>query len=200
MPVNTYKNDKIKFQLPVANTDELRSKQSVRTTFKLSEKTILALNLVSNQLGVKQKSLFDHLIADTDALGFIARELQKATPKRVGGIQKTVVVSRSTLAILQKIAQTYNAPRDALVELSIQRLKPVIEQEKAKLATRKQIAAKVKSSLANQRQLLEEATQKLGAEDPICDQLASALNRFENTHAVISAFVEKCESVMAYEV
>lgn len=68
--------------MPYADTVELRFNQPVRATFRLSEKTIPALNLVSNQLGVKQKSLFDHLIADAGALdnmvnlttsGFIAR-------------------------------------------------------------------------------------------------------------------------------
>jgi len=187
------------FILPEANSSDLRSKQSVRATFKLSVDTILALNVVSSQLGVKQKSLFDHLIADADALEFIARELKNATPKRGKGVQKTYVMSRSTLAILQKIAEAYNAPRDALVEFSIQRLKPVIEQEKAKHDKRKRIAAKVRENLETQRELLGEATGLLGREDPICDELACAVSRWENTHNAVLAFLEKSERVMAYD-
>jgi hypothetical protein len=58
--------------LPYADRAELKSNQWVRATFRLSEKTIPVLNIVSNQLGVKQKSLFDHRIADADAAAFYA--------------------------------------------------------------------------------------------------------------------------------
>jgi hypothetical protein len=39
--------------------DELRLKQSVRTTFKLPRETISLLGLIAGQLGIKQKSLLD---------------------------------------------------------------------------------------------------------------------------------------------
>jgi hypothetical protein len=132
-------------------------------------------------------------------LKFIASELKNAAPKREGGVQKTFVISRRTLAILQEIAKAYDAPRDTLVEFSIQRLKPVIEQEKAKHDTRKRIAAKIENNLKVQRKLLEEATSLLGREDPISDELTCAVSRWENTHDAILAFLEKSEKLMAYD-
>jgi flagellar biosynthesis/type III secretory pathway chaperone len=129
-----FEND---FELPYTDTAELKSNQSVRATIRLSEKTILALSIVSNQLGVKQKSLFDHLISDTDALETIARELKKSNQKNLVGIQKTFVISRKTLSILKKMAKDHKASRGALVEFSIQRLKPIIGQEKSKLESRR---------------------------------------------------------------
>nr|MDJ0784208.1 hypothetical protein [Desulfosarcinaceae bacterium] len=113
--------------------------------------------------------------------------------------QKTLVISRGTLSLLQKMAETYDAPRDALVEMSIQRLKPVIAQEKAKLAQRKRIAAKVKNAVAAQRRLLTEASETLGPEDPLCDHLSCALERLESAHTAIAAFVQKSERVMALD-
>jgi flagellar biosynthesis/type III secretory pathway chaperone len=184
------------FELPYTDTAELKSNQSVRATFRLSEKTILALSIVSNQLGVKQKSLFDHLISDTDALETIARELKKSNPKNLGGIQKTFVISRKTLSILKKMAKDHKASRDALVEFSIQRLKPIIEQEKSKLESRRNIAEKVKTAVESQKKLLDEATNKLGMEDPICEQLAYTVDRFESVYHSIKAFVQKSERVM----
>lgn len=196
MAENTELSPTTGFELPYADTAELKSNQSVRATFRLSGKTILALNIVSNQLGVKQKSLFDHLIADTDALETIARELKKSNQRNLGGIQKTFVISRKTLSILQKMAEEYKASRDALVEFSIQRLKPVIAQEKSKLESRRKIAEKVRAALESQRKLLGEATKKLGTEDPICEQLAHAMERFESAYLSIKAFVKKSERIL----
>lgn len=184
------------FRLPYADTAELKSNQSVRATFRLSKKTILALNIVSNQLGVKQKSLFDHLISDTEALEAIARELKKSNQKNLDGIQKTFVISRKTLSILKKMAKDHKASRDALVEFSIQRLKPIIEQEKSKLESRRHIAEKVKTAVESQKKLLDEATKKLGMEDPICEQLAYAMDRIESAYHSIKAFVQKSERVL----
>lgn len=52
---------------------DLRGRQSVRATFKLSEKAIDALSIVAIHLGIKQKSLFDQLINDTSSLSLIAK-------------------------------------------------------------------------------------------------------------------------------
>ena len=61
------KNEKIQKKsditfLPQTTVSDLRGKQSVRATFKLSQKTINAMSIVSVHLGIKQKSLFDHLM------------------------------------------------------------------------------------------------------------------------------------------
>lgn len=195
MAANTDPNSAIKFELPYPDTAELKSTQSVRATFRLPEHAILSLNIVSNQLGVKQKSLFDHLIADTDALETIARRLSQSKPRPSGGVQKTFVISKKTLSTLQKMAADYQASRDALVEFSIRRLKPVIEQEKSKLDARKKIAARIKTALASQKNLLDDAQRQLGAEDPICEHLAYAMERFDSAYTAIAAFVKKSEKI-----
>ena len=183
------------FNLPYPDTAELKSTQSVRATFRLSANTILALNIVSNQLGVKQKSLFDHLIADTDALETIAREVRRSREQHAGDVQKTFVISRKTLATLQKMAKEYQAPRDALVEFSIQRLGPVIEQEKAKLKVRNRLAGQIEAALASQQALLEEAQAQLGENDPIVEHFSSAVDRLTSAHEAIDAFVKKSEKI-----
>ena len=58
---------------------DLRGKQSIRATFKLSEKSIETVSVVAAQLGIKQKSLFDHLIEDIGSLNVIAQELERDT-------------------------------------------------------------------------------------------------------------------------
>lgn len=119
----------IRLQITDRTSLELRGRQSVRTTFKLSQKAINALSILACQMGIKQKSLFDHLVDDVQALKAIAREAEDAasTAQRV---PKTYVISRRTLENLEHISARYNTPRDLLVEFSIERILPLIEQEK----------------------------------------------------------------------
>lgn len=198
MATNTPHTHTTEFDFPYADAAELKANQSVRATFRLSENTILAMNIVSTQLGVKQKSLFDHLIADTEALEAIAREVKKNKQASSRRIQKTFVISRKTLSALHKMARAHQASRDALVEFSIQRLKPVIEQEKGKQEARKRIAAKVREHLAAQKRLLQEANRKLGEEDPVCEHLAGAVERLDSAYRSIHAFVKKGEKIVEF--
>jgi len=131
-----WENDDI---LPRPSSQDLRGRQSVRATFKLSARAIEALSIVAVHLGIKQKSLFDHLIEDAQSLKLIARKIESERFRALGRVQKTFVISRKTLSSLDETSRQFNAPRDALVEYSIQRLMPVIARERQRHRKRKEI-------------------------------------------------------------
>ena len=103
------------------STQELLGRQSVRTTFKLSERSIDALSILANQLGIKQKSLFDHLIDDDSALRVVAKEAEQyeAPEQRV---PKTYVISRRTLKNLEKVSIWCSASKQRHICTRDQRL------------------------------------------------------------------------------
>ena len=101
--------------LPLPSADDLRGRQSVRATFKLSSRAIDALSIVAVHLGIKQKSLFDQLIEDAGSLSLIANEIESEDFHDLDRVQKTYVISRKTLRSLEDISREFNAPRDALV-------------------------------------------------------------------------------------
>ena len=179
------------FSLPRTSASDLRGKQSVRATFKLTQKAIGALNIVSIHLGIKQKSLFDHLIEDAEALGMIARNIRAEEFNRQDCVQKTYVLSRKTLSQLEKASKSFNAPRDALVEYSIQRLLPVIVREKERHRKRKKILADLAEHLSRGIELLNNTRALLGEEDPVYDQIETAVKAFGSAYENIDAFVER---------
>ncbi|MCK5696195.1 MAG: hypothetical protein KAH62_06310, partial [Desulfobacula sp.] len=85
---------KIDDQFPGSNMFDLRGKQSVRATFKLSQKAIDSIGLVAIHMGIKQKSLFDHIIEDIDALDRLAKTIQIRQFRKIHRKQKTFVLSR----------------------------------------------------------------------------------------------------------
>ncbi len=114
--------DKMDSKLLLQNTSDLIKRQSVRATFRLSVEFIEALSILSTQLGIKQKSLFDHLLEDTESLHAIAGKAHPDNLERKTRIQKTFVISRKSLSTLNAVSKEYAASRDDLVEYSIQRL------------------------------------------------------------------------------
>ena len=179
------------FALPGPSSRDLRGRQSVRATFKLTEKAIEALSIVSVHLGIKQKSLFDHLMEDTDSLSLIAKELESYSFRRLNRIQKTYVLSRKTLSCLERAAREFDTPRDALVEYSIQRLLPVIIKEREKHLRRKEVLDDLLKYLEQGEKLLTKSKERLGEDDPVYSRLKSAFSTLISAYRHIDDYVER---------
>ena len=177
--------------LELPSSTDLRGRQSVRATFRLSTKAIEAMSIAAVHLGIKQKSLFDHLIEDSVALEIIARELRSESYEPESRIQKTYVLSRKTLSCLDKASKRFQTPRDALVELSIQRLLPLIEKEKEKHRRRKELLRKMKTMLNQTNQILEDAQAELGPHDPVFERLEHAAQTLASAYNSVKTFIEK---------
>lgn len=182
-----------------ATFDDLRGRQSVRATFKLTNDCIEAISIVAAQLGIKQKSLFDHLFQDTDALRIIARKYKDARLQAANRIQKTFVMSRNSLLSLEDIARHFNAPRDVLIEISVQRLLPIITTERQRYARRKAIFSKIERHLEDGRKLLNKAYSELGEDDLLTERLTAAMSMYESAFKQMAAFIERGKAIEAFE-
>lgn len=193
------KNDRKKqgndSSLPLPCSSDLRGRQSVRATFKLSEKSISAISVVATHLGIKQKSLFDHLIEDIQSLNLVAREIERDSFHKLSRIPKTYVISRRTLSSLEKASKRFDAPRDALVEYSIQRLLPVIADEREKHRNRKKMLGEISEYLKQGKKMLKKSRELLGEDDPVYDKFETAMRVFHNAHSGMESFVEKGEII-----
>lgn len=177
--------------LPQPSSRDLRGRQSVRATFKLTARAIETMSAVSIHLGIKQKSLFDHLVDDIRALEAIAREVRTTTADDDSRVQKTFVLSRRTLNSLEQAAESFQTRRDTLVEHSIQRLIPVIEKEKEKHQMRKALLDRINEFIESGEKLWQEARVQLGEEDPVFDELDRAMTSLLSARNDISAFIAK---------
>jgi hypothetical protein len=181
--------------LPPASASELTGMQSVRATFRLSKQAIQTINVVAAQLGIRQKSLFDHLMEDAERLAAVANEIEQPISGVQERVQKTFVISRKTLTNLEQISQSSNAPRDMLIEYSVRRLQPIIEKEQEKQEKRKKIVKEFTQMMIEARQLLEKAGDLLDDDDPVFNRLAAAVNYSLNSHQHMAEFVKKGEDL-----
>ena len=172
-------------------TLDLRGRQSVRATFRLSEACIDAISILSAQLGIKQKSIFDHLLGNAQVLKSMASELENTEFDRHERIQKTFVISRRSISFLDTISSKHNAPRDALVEYSVRRLLPIIAKERKKHEKRKELLADISKHFREGKRLLSKAEEKLGTDDLIVDKLQTAMSAYKNSFDDIANFIER---------
>jgi len=191
MKKSKYNQKDIDIFLPRPTTLDLRGRQSVRATFRLSEACIDAISILSAQLGIKQKSIFDHLMENAQVLKNMARDLENTEFDRHERIQKTFVISRRSLSFLDMISSEHNAPRDALVEYSVRRLLPIIAKERIKHEKRKDLLAEISNHFAKGERLLAKADEMLGSDDPIVHKLQTAMSVYKNAFGDIANFIER---------
>ena len=187
------------FSLPIASTSDLKGKQSVRATFRLTGGCIDAISIVAAQLGIKQKSLFDHLAEDIQSLESIAREIKNTQLKEKNRIQKTFVISRRSLSAIDEISKLFNTPRDALVEYSIQRLLPIINKERKKHEKRKELITKIKKHFKEGERILNGIKKQLGDDDPVFNNFKMVMYSYETAKNNIEVFIDKGKGIEKFD-
>lgn len=175
------------------SVEALKGRQSVRATFRLPERVIELLSIAAHQLGVKQKSLFDQLVEDRQVLDQLADEGRSRESGKCEKIQKTYVLSRSSLLSLETVSRQTSVPRDLLVELSINRLRPLISAEQKRHRRRKTLLADVEGFLHHGREVLTRGKSLLESDDPLYVLLAERMAQLENDHDKMLEIIEKGE-------
>ncbi|MBT8371005.1 MAG: hypothetical protein KJO34_08590, partial [Deltaproteobacteria bacterium] len=129
------------------------------------------------------------------SLRLIAQDIESEKFGALNRIQKTFVISRKTLSCLDETSKRFNAPRDALVEYSIQRLMPVITREREKHRRRKEILKDMDAYMEDGLRILQKSKKLLGEEDPVFIRLEAALRTMVNAKRDLEAFVDKGEII-----
>ena len=171
--------------------DDLRMKQSVRTTFKLPEEAINLLSIIAGQLGIKQKTLLDQLTEDSGLLIKLAKEVDQKNRGNETRQAKTFVISRNSLQSINDVAKKQNIPRDILVEVSINQLLPIIEKELERHIKRKQILEDMKKFSRHEEVLRDQAREVLGEDDDLFKMIDSHVQRTKDNITTASMLIKK---------
>ena len=186
--------------IPRASATVLRRRQSTRVSFKLTTKCIEAMNILGSHLGLKPKSLFDHMVQEPEILEAIATKARRLNLDDQPRLAKTYVISRDAAELLDEVARTRKVSRDALVEASVQHLMPLIEKEQVRHTSRKSLVSRMDHHLKSGRKLLDDMVADLGANDPMSDKMKNVMAAYERAFSSISAFIQKGESIEDFKV
>lgn len=144
-------------------------KQSVRTTFKLTQETIdyLKLRTQEDSITIKElldswcSDLFDFFKAGLDSEETIKR-LEKV--KDLPRFRKTYVINRRTFKLLNSISKEYNISRDMLIEQLVFVIQKLIEWFNKR-------AEKSKKNYPKVIPIIEELSQKMSEVQKRLDKL-----------------------------
>ena len=178
------------------NARRLRGKQSVRATFSLPEQIIGLLKVASAHLRVQQKSLIDQLVEDRMLLEQVAATAQAERKKNIKRRQKTFVLSRNSLELLDEISKQYGTSRDYLIELSISRLMPFLDAEQEKHKRRRILLMEVERHLIRSRSLLDKADKMLGTDDNVKMKLEKIVRYTERTVEDMKKSIKEKETLV----
>ena len=188
-------NKKENFDLQLS-ARRLKGKQSVRATFRLSDQMIDLLKVAANHLEVKQKSLIDELVQNSKTLDRVAADSLDVEQEQKRRRQKTFVLSRNSLDLLDDISRKYNISRDYLVELCISRLIPFVASEQEKHAQRRQMIKECEQYLSEGKRLLKQSQTMLGPDDRFCKKLDEIVTYTNQGIAELSKLVKQKESLI----
>ena len=175
----------------ILSAETLKGRQSVRATFRLPDEIIALLGLAASQLGLKQKSIFDLLFEDEQALKKAAASAKGCQTAKNSRRPKTFVLSRKSLLSLNLIAQRENVPRDLIVEFSIQRLLPIINAEQEKHQKREKVYDETIKHLRQGRVILHRAAGRLGENDQLYEVFQGIVNQYEEKFQEMNGIIER---------
>ncbi len=175
---------------------ETTDRQSVRATFKLAEEFIDTVGILSAHLGIRQKSLFDYLLEDTDSLKDFVRSQERIMPERKSRVPKTFVISRKTLASLDKISREMGISRDDLVEYAILRLLPILLRERRQQRKREDALARIGFQYHRFVELRVEVEGIVGNDDPIVGFLDEVMGLYRNAYNDMEMIVQKGKKII----
>ena len=181
--------------LPKASSGAIMGKQSVRATFRLTENCTNAINIVATHLGIKKKSLLDHLMEDTEAIKSIAEASrgQEMTSKPV--ISKTFVISRNSLEVLNKMSKAYGIPKESLIELSVQRLLPIIAKEQLDHNERKKFLDEITKHLNQGKTIHKKIKKNFSSNDIIYQKFDQIMTNYQQGIDDIQKYIDKSKNI-----
>lgn len=178
------------------SAQQLKGKQSVRATFRLSDQMIDLLKVAANHLEVQQKSLIDELVQNRETLDQVASDFQEVMQSTEERRQKTFMLSRNSLNLLDDISNKYNLSRDYLVELCISRLIPFVDAEQEKHKQRRLLIKEADHYLEEGEKLLKKADSLLGQDDRFRVKLEKIVRYTERNVEELRKFVKEKRKLM----
>ena len=165
------KNEKNK-NLKRVSKISLSEKQSVRTTFKLSEDCINAIDWLLKTNNLKPKELFDLICSNNDLVN-LAAEAAKINEKNISAKykRKTFVISKRVLRLLNKKSEEHTISRDLIVEKLILLFKALLEKHTEEEKQKEEKALSIISDFWSKAEKIENKLKDLLDDDnPILDR------------------------------
>ena len=165
-----------------------REPKSVRTTITISQDTLETMDWIKQSEVYNLKEMLDRILKSKDLTDVIIKSFQKPQPSRASHtIQKSIVLSSSSLEKLNELSKKHGKSRNLLFSKAIQLMKLLIDNFKTKHKQALNIVDKAGSYLIEVEQKL---INLLRRDDPIVIRWGYVLVMWDNLHLAIQSELE----------
>jgi len=180
---------KINKKLDRVSKTSLSEKQSVRTTFKLSESSNNAIDWLITTNNLKPKELFDLMCSNENLVDFAIEAAQKnrknSSTKQT---RKTFVISKRVLRLLNRYSERHKLSRDSIVENLILLFKALLEKHAEEEKQREEKALTIISDFYSKAESVEKQLKDLLDDDnPILDRFGYVIVLLMNLSSAIES-------------
>lgn len=176
-------------KLDLVSKTSLSEKQSVRTTFKLSENSNNAIEWLIKTNNLKPKEVFD-FICSNESLVDVAIQIARKNGESgsTNQTRKTFVISKRVLRLLNKYSEKYKLSRDLIVENLILLFKSLLEKHAEEEKHREKKALTIISDFWSKSESVEKQLKDLLNDDsPILDRFGYVIVLLMNLVSAIES-------------
>jgi len=173
----------------------LSEKQSVRTTFKLSESSNNAIEWLIKTNNLKPKEVFDLICSNENLVDLVIEVARKnGTSSSAKQMRKTFVISKRVLRLLNRFAKKHKLSRDLIVENLILLFKALLEKHAEEEKQREEKALTIISDFWSKAESVEEQLKD------VLDDDSPILDRFGYVIVLLMNLVSAIESELSNDV
>jgi hypothetical protein len=182
-------NKKINKTLDRVSKTSLSEKQSVRTTFKLSENSNNAIDWLIKTNNLKPKEVFDLMCSNENLVDFAIEAAQKnGKSNSTKQTRKTFVISKQVLRLLNRYSKKHKLSRDLIVENLILLFKALLEKHAEEEKQREEKALTIISDFCSKAESVEKQLKDLLDDDsPILDRFGYVIVLLMNLVSAIES-------------
>ncbi len=182
-------NKKINKKLDRVSKTSLSEKQSVRTTFKLSEGSNNAIEWLIKTNNLKPKEVFDLICSNENLVALAIEAAQKnGEGSSTKQTRKTFVISKRVLRLLNKYSEKHKLSRDLVVENLVLLFKALLEKHAEEEKQREEKALTIISDFWSKAESVEKQLKDLLDDDsPILDRFGYVIVLLMNLTSAIES-------------
>lgn len=176
-------------KLELVSKTSLSEKQSVRTTFKLSESSNNAIDWLIKTNNLKPKEIFDLMCSNENLVDFAIESAKKnETSSSTKQTRKTFVISKRVLRLLNRCSEKHKLSRDLIVENLILLFKALVEKHAEEEKQREEKALTIIADFWSKAESVEKQLKDVLDDDsPILDRFGYVIVLLMNLVSAIES-------------
>ncbi|MFA6618266.1 MAG: hypothetical protein WCT23_04275 [Candidatus Neomarinimicrobiota bacterium] len=174
------------------NVEISKKKKSVRTTFTISQNTIVDINWLSKELKTTAKGVIELTLGFQNIINYAVGQIKRGKFTQGSNLEKKVfAIEEETRSKLNIIAKDNGISRDCFIELALSFLANILREDRKEKTENEKKAREIIWGIVRQAEKAEkEITELLGEDHPACEDFGYGITNMLNSIMLLEGIKE----------